>query len=277
MSNKSLWYWKKDGKIKGPFAAGLIQQYIILRRVHPNDLMSKDKKLWRKASTINQLIPEVVKNKHIENYDERLKAAKRWADDRGNSRDNLADEKFNQRKHVTRIGIHTLGWKSMVIVILVLIAVIYAIFYFTPERLISAVDCLAKPVAGINLQACALARKNFSNLDIQNANFKNALMQDINLSHSILSHSQMQYSQLANSNLTGTKLDHSDLTAASLSNAILKGTDFSYANLSYANLHRAKVSNIKLIGANLSKAIWFNGQVCATGSIGRCLINKKTE
>ena len=40
---------------------------------------------------------------------------------------------------------------------------------------------------------------------------------------------------------------------------------------------RIYTNNIKLNGANLSKTIWFNGQTCASGSIGRCLISKKTQ
>lgn len=260
----------------GPFTEGLIQQYIILRRVQPNDLMSQDKKLWRKASTIYELIPDVIKNKSDENYDERLKAAKRWADDRGDSR-NLVDDDFNHRKQATHIAIKTLGWKTAVFLTFLLFAMIYAVFHFTPEGKSERVDCQTKPVVKVVLAGCNLARKNFSKLDMQYADLKNTMMQNTNLSQTILSHSQMQYTHLDNSNLTGAKLDYSDLTAATLNNAILDGTDFRYANLSYANLHQAKAKNIKLEGANLSKTIWFNGQICTPGSIGRCLINKNQK
>ncbi len=274
MSHKSLWYWKKNGKVTGPFAEGLIQQYIILKRVHPNDELSRDKKIWRKASTIYELIPDVIRNKNDENYDERLKAAKRWADDRSDSRENLVDESFNQREKMTHLGIYTPGWKTIIVLIFILLSILYASFYFTPDSSLEQVDCHAELIAKVNLQGCKLSAKDFSERKATYANLQNAVMKNVDFSKTILSHSLMQYGDLSDSNLSATKLDYSDLTGAILNRAILNGTDLSYANLSYANLQYAKAKNITLKGANLSKTIWFNGQICEPGSIGRCLIKK---
>lgn len=275
MSNKTLWYWKKNGKVTGPFAEGLIQQYIILKRVHPNDLMSQDKENWRKAASISALIPDVIKHKNDENYDERLKAARRWADDREDRRGEKTAEHFIPRKTITHIGISTLEWTSTGLFLIILIAIVVALFYFTPKKTVEQINCQSQPVEKVIFDGCELSGKNFSNQVIQYASFKNTRMNSINLTQSVLSHSQMQYSELSNSNLTGSKLDHVNLTAATLSGAILNGTDFSYANLNYANLKGAKVKNINLTGASLSKTIWFNGKICAQGSVGRCLLSKQ--
>jgi len=274
MSNKTLWYWKKNGKVTGPFAEGLIQQYIILKRVHPNDLMSKDKNTWSKAASIPALIPDVLKHKNEENYDERLKAARRWADDRGHARGSETAESHNQRKQITHIGINTFGWMSIVFFILFIVAIVYAFFYFTPEKKAAEINCQAQPTERVIFDGCELSGKNFSRQIIQYASFKNARMNNINLTQSALSYSQMQYSELQNSNLTGAKLDHANLTASNLTGSVLDGTDFSHANLNYASLKGAKAKNIKLKGASLSKTTWFNGEICAMGSVGRCLLNK---
>ena len=274
MSNKTLWYWKKNGKVTGPFAEGMIQQYIILKRVHPNDLMSQDKENWSKVASIPALIPDVIKHKSDENFDERLKAAKRWADDRGKVRGDESSEGFIPRKKITHIGISTMGWTSIAIFIVFIMAIVFAFFYFTPENQSKQINCYNQPAKKIVFNGCELSGKNFSKQMIQYASFKNAHMNNINLSQSILSYSQMQYSDLSHSNLTASKLDHVNLTAAILTGAILHRTDFSYANLNYANLKGAKVKNINLTGASLSKTIWFNGKTCAQGSVGRCLSNK---
>jgi len=273
MSNKTLWYWKQKGKVTGPFTEGLIQQYIILKRVHPDDLMSQDKEHWAKAASIPALIPDVIKNKDDENYDERLKAARRWADDRGHARGS-DDDNYDHRKKVTHIGISTLGWTSIGIFFIVTIMVVFAFFYFTPKNKSQKINCQAQPTEKVAFDACELSGKNFSNQIIQYASFKNARMSNINLAQSVLSYSQMQYSDLSNSDLTGSKLDYVNLTAATLAGAKLHGTDFSHANLNYANLKGAKVKDINLTGASLSKATWFNGKICAQGSIGRCLSSK---
>ena len=76
-----LWYLKAKGRIKGPFASGLISKNILLGRIHPDDLLSQDKEIWRKASSIREVMPDVIKHRHEANYKERLKAARRWDDE----------------------------------------------------------------------------------------------------------------------------------------------------------------------------------------------------
>jgi uncharacterized protein YjbI with pentapeptide repeats len=276
MSNNAYWYLKKNNRITGPFAKGLIQQYIILGRIHANDLASQNKESWRKVSSISDLIPDNIKHKDEKNYTERLKAAKRWADDRGDTREEIK-EGFNQRKHVTHIAIHTLGLKTLTFFILLLTLGLGAAFYFTPEKQAGLINCQLNPAPRIILDGCDLSGKNFTDLDMQYASLKNTQMVKTNLSQTVLSHSQMQYSQLDKSKLSGTKLDYADLTAVSLTDSILHNTDLSYANLSYANLKGAKAKNIQLKGTILSKTVWFNGKICASTSIGRCLISKSEE
>jgi len=277
MSNNSLWYWKKNGKVKGPFAEGLIQKYIILRRIHPNDLMSRDKHNWQKASCIYELIPDVLRNKDADNYDERIKAAKRWADDRDSVRQNLVDDDFNQRTEVTHLGIHTLGWKMTLFIIILFVIVLGATFYFTPSKLSSTGDCSVEIKTKVNLENCDLSERIFLGLNVSHANLKNSKLRNTNLTSASFSYAHMQYSDMGNSNLTKTKFDHANLTGVTLTHSILIETDFSSANLSYANFKGAKAKNILLKGANLSKAIWFSGQECAQGSIGRCLISQTSK
>ena len=127
MGNTNLWYWKQNGKVTGPFPAGQIQEYIILKRVHPNDLMSQDKENWVKVSSIPALIPDIIKEKNKENYEERLAATKRWIDDRDSNRnasiESLLDEKKSnkgKRRTITHIVINTFGWKPAIAVFILI-------------------------------------------------------------------------------------------------------------------------------------------------------------
>jgi len=265
-----LWYWKKGGKVNGPFPSGLLQQYIILGRVKPDDLMSQDKQTWQRAATIRDLIPDVVRHKNDPNYEERLEAARRWADDRGDSRDSTGDKK----KRNTHLGIKILGWKGILLVTILVASAIWTAFYFTPEKSFMEVDCKAAPKPGVIYDGCDLQGRNFSNKDLSKASFRNANLNGADLSGAILVESKMQYSDMSLTRLAKTNFKKANLTAVKLSGAIINGTDFRGADLSFANLTKAKARKIRLKKTRLSKTVWFNGQVCAEQSVDKCLIAK---
>ncbi len=275
MAQNLQWYWKRDGKVKGPFATGLIQKYIILGRVHPDDLMSQDKQTWRRAATIRALIPEVYKHRNDENFAERLKAAKRWAEDRTEIRADMEDT--IPRHHNTRLRIKTLGWKSILLWLLLMTVLLAAFFVFMPKQQKVVVDCSLKLEAGGVFDNCVFKKNAPRSRDLTKISMKNAIMRGMNLSDTRLSHAQLHYSQMQGVNLSNARLDHAQLYGANLKGAILLNTDFSHADLSYADLSKARVKNINLKQARLSKTIWFNGQVCANGSLGRCLVEVKKK
>jgi len=265
-----LWYWKKGGRVTGPFPSGLLQKYIILGRVKPDDLMSQDKQIWQRAATIRDLIPDVVRHKNDPNYEERLEAARRWADDRGDERDGSGEKRVRN----THLGIKVLGWKGLLLVTLLLAGGIWAAFYFTPEKSFMEVDCEAKPSPGVVFDGCDLHGQNFSNMDLSEASFRNANLNGADLSGANLTESQFQYSDMSMANLTKAKFNQANLTAAKLSGATINQTDFRGADLSFANLTKAKARKIRLKKTKLAKTIWFNGQICAEQSVDKCLIAK---
>ncbi|MDX2506686.1 MAG: pentapeptide repeat-containing protein [Gammaproteobacteria bacterium] len=269
-----LWYIKEKGRIKGPFTAGLISQHILLGRIHPGDLLSQDKEVWRKASSIREVMPDVVKHRNDANYKERLKAARRWADERGEIREVGADgEKKNYlpRKKVTHLKIKTMGIAGLIVLFVVVSALIYAMFVFTPEDPLAKVDCSANGQDGSVFDGCHLQRKDFSRLSLKGSSFKNALLQNSQFIQASLQNSQLDYANLSHTDLSSANLTGASLRAADLRGALLSRTLFTRADLSYANLTGAKAAKIKFTGTNLANTIWFDGKVCAKGSIGRCL------
>lgn len=75
---------------------------------------------------------------------------------------------------------------------------------------------------------------------------------------------------LSKCNLKGVDLSHANLERADLGESDLERAELTGANLKMANLRLSG-----LIGANLERAIfdgavWKDGRVCATGSVGQC-------
>lgn len=269
-----LWYHKSHGHIKGPFTSGLISKGILLGRIHPDDLLSQDKEVWRKASSIREVMPDVIKQRNDPNYKERLSAARRWADERGEIRETDVDgnEKiYTPRKKVTHLQIKTTGVLGIISLIILLTGLIYALFVFTPEDPLSQVDCMAKGQDAIVFDGCHLQRKDFSQISLKKSSFKNTLLQNTLFVKTQLQGSQMDYADLTQSNLSDANLTGASLRAVDLRGAILKGSIFTKADLSYANLVGAKASNLKLTGTKLANTIWFDGRVCGKESVGRCL------
>lgn len=274
MNNEThLWYRKVNGRIKGPYTTGLISKNILLGRIHPSDLLSQDKSFWRKASSIQEVMPDVIKQRNQPNYNERLKAAKRWADERETVRemsDDGQEKHYEPRKKVTYLRVKTTGILGIFSIVTIISGLIYAMFMFTPDDPLAKINCSAQGWEGIIFDGCHLQRKNFSNLNLKGSSFKNALLQNTQFKQSNLQNSNLDYANLSHADLSFANLTGASLRAADLRGVSLNAVNFSKADLSYADLTGAKASKIKLTGTILSNTIWFDGSICHKESIGRC-------
>ncbi len=269
-----LWYLKVKGRVKGPYATGLISKNILLGRIHPNDMLSHDKNAWRKASSIREVMPDVIKHRNDPNYKERLRAARRWADERGEVRevDASGNEKiYKTRKKVTHLQIKTTGILGILSLILIVSGLIVALFLFTPDDPLAQINCAANGQDGVVFDGCHLQRKDFSAKSLKNSHFKNTLLTNSRFKKAQLQFSQMDYANLSHADLSSANLTGASLRAVDLRGANLNSTIFTKADLSYADLTGARASGVKLTGAILANTIWFDGSVCAKASIGRCL------
>ena len=78
------WYLRKAGEVKGPFPAGLLSRYLLLGRVSDDDEVSSDGEEWVAIKDVPELIPKVLlEDTSDPMVQERLQAARRWADERG--------------------------------------------------------------------------------------------------------------------------------------------------------------------------------------------------
>jgi len=90
------------------------------------------------------------------------------------------------------------------------------------------------------------------------------------LSGKNLSGLQLVGINLSKCSLKGIDLNHANLERADLGESDLERADLTGANLKMSNLRLSGMTGAVVERAILDGAIWKDGMVCATGSIGQC-------
>ena len=289
------WYMERNGKVEGPFASGLISRHILLGRLQMDDKVSPDGLEWELVKNVPSLIPDILEaDKDDQMQQERLMAARRWADERlaSDRRDVQADARSDERRDRSdrrdlefddvmdhrsilrgrarseeKKGIFTAELFLAAVVILIAWAGFYA-YQHQPKKVV--VDCQAVPAFAVNWTNCILSSKDLQSANLENALLLNARLGSANLQSANLKGANMSYIDLSNSNLVGADMSLATLKGANLSNADLRGAVLVNADMSFVNLTGANLRTANLDGAKLNKAIWIDGSLCAEGSIGRC-------
>lgn len=292
-AGKGLWYVRKDGRIRGPFPAGQIAREILLGRIRDNDELSIDREHWRLLSALPQLVPEVMQHAGTEEGQQHLLLARLREDERLHDRrgpghvpadtnlrhgDRRTVESFDvvaHRERVTRWAAEenqeerNLLLPAAVIMITLFILATYFLWY-RPAPPLAERDCQAALAAGVNWSGCEMAARNLGRADLSRANLSNTILKAADLHAARLRSADLSYA-----NLEGADLRSADLRAANLKGAALRGANLSQsdlrdADLGYANLQAANLNGASLGGAKFDRAIWIDGRVCATGSVGEC-------
>lgn len=90
------------------------------------------------------------------------------------------------------------------------------------------------------------------------------------LSGKNLSGIQLVGINLGKCNLKGVDLSHANLERADLGESDLERADLTGANLKMSNLRLSGMTGANLERAILDGAVWKDGRVCDTGSVGQC-------
>src|SRR3569833_401566 len=277
MPSIHVWYVRRKGEVKGPYPAGLITRYILLGRIREDDELSPDGSVWTLVQEHRELIPDVIKAAATDPAaQQRLEAARRWADERNTQRRGVAhdaeegvtgterraestgnrrsDEELHAVDHrLSRSARGLAGEKSphqwtalAVIVAVVGTAVAALIYFYHPLPPDKAVDCNSVPAPRVNWSNCTLDGAQLNGADLANA-------------------------KLYSTHMTGANLRGANLVGANLRRARLVNAHLERADLSYADLAGAELSGVALGEAKLGNAIWSDGKVCAPESVGTCV------
>lgn len=130
---------------------------------------------------------------------------------------------------------------------------------------LSGADLSHANLAGVQLVRAVLASTDLRYSDLTGADFSGAYMVSAKLNGSTL-----KGATLSQANLFNARLNVADLTGANLTKAHLGLALFLYADLTGANLTGVSTREALLSSANLSRAIWSDGHICAEGSVGTC-------
>ena len=108
MSHRQLWYVRRGDKVSGPFPTQVVANNTLLGRFLPGDEVSLDQLEWKPLVSVAELLPPELLELHNETdperrqwLEERLKAARRWADQRTH----------DERRHAGEVAVVGCGAK----------------------------------------------------------------------------------------------------------------------------------------------------------------------
>ncbi len=290
MNRTNAWYIRSRSSegIKGPFPSGQISQEMLLGRYKLDDEVSHDKEEWFAIREVPELVPDIFRESPDDpEFNNRLAAARRWADERRGVSDidekHWADERRAKESYESEEikRLHRLAVKAkeknnpmatfiqFALVFVAIATVVVLAFQYSPKEK-SEVDCSKPAKQGVNWSGCNLSGKQLSEVNLVAANLMNINLQTADLRAANLSLANLKYAQLHLTNLKYVNFEKANLTAANLMGADLSGASFRQANLSYANFRDAIILTTDFSNARLDHAIWVDGRVCKVNSIGSC-------
>jgi len=297
MAGSNTWYIRRRGEVTGPYPAGLVSRYILLGRLRENDEVSSDGEEWLAVKDVPELIPEILKGDISDPLiQERLQAARRWADERNrNRRDKQEDQpaeipqrrtderrqpeaiktlahRFNRAARDQPIPLEIQNRWAMQIFVgtAAVVAGIFILFYSPPPPT-SRTDCQSPAAPGVNWSNCNMDGARLDERDLTGAELYSTSLTGASLRRSTLKNSNLSYASLSISDLQGVDLRHATLLGANLRHAILANAILDDADLSYADLIGADISGVSLHNTKLGNAIWVDGKRCLPQSVGTCL------
>jgi len=292
---QNLWYIRRSNKVKGPFPSGTLRRFILLGRVKTTDQVSRDNKNWQEVMSVPEVVPREVRKAAAEGHLDEVLPVRLSEDERtGRERRRKADSETydNLRKGQRRkdepelVQRHRnakqellreekksrrtpyLGIIASTILVLVLIGV--GLYIGAPSA-IPDPDCSAKAAPGVNWRSCYLDAVSSESVNLEGAILNSSILRAAKLSGSIFRQADMQYADLSGSDLSYAEFNSARMKGINLQNADLTNADLRNSDLTYANLKNSRLGGARIEGARLGKAIWIDGTVCATGSVGRCI------
>jgi len=132
-----------------------------------------------------------------------------------------------------------------------------------------------------HLSGAKLYDVDFGGVDFTNSDLTNTVIKG-DLRGATFRHAKLHQAQLAWINVEACDFSHCQgaietdnirASRADFTQAQLSGSHLAYADLRGANFRGAELKHAILGGADLEGAVWTSGEICAAGSVGRCIIS----
>ncbi len=294
----ATWYVRRGDRIRGPYPAGIIGSYLILGRIHVEDDVSLDGEHWQPLAMHPELIPALLRDDGVD--EERLMAARRWHDERrlvdrrrgGRDPSSAGVERrqTGERRREQPAGARrrprsddadrpsgmVRGRSGRLFVVLSL-ALIMPVVYLMFQRPVPdemdegrVRDCRAPAGPAVDWSHCMKGGVRLEGGDLSGARLSGIVLTAARLRGARLTSADLSYADLHGADLRDADLSGARLVGANLRRADLSGARLSGARLLYADLRGATIDGAVLEGADLGQAIWIDGRLCESGSIGAC-------
>jgi Pentapeptide repeats (8 copies) len=286
-ASEKRWYVKRGTMITGPFTAAVMVRNIVLGRVKPDDLVSRDGGHWGAAAQTWKFESVAANAKAFAHADERQGERRRGdaaevASPRPRTRG--ADRRRAEPLDlVRRREISNRVWQGLrrskpdggvvwVALTVVILAVVGLSLLTTPAA-IEAGDCASGPHPGVNWDSCTRLSSDLRRADLSGAIARSAQLAASDLAGANLSGADFAYADLRQANLELADLTSSRLVGTDLREANFAHADLRSANLQFADLRGARLDGADLSGALLGNTIWPTGEHCRRGSVGVCVVD----
>ncbi len=313
MKHQPLWYVRRDGKLLGPHPRQVVVDCLLLGRFGWDDPASQDGKAWQPLKMHPEILaaieplsrearPVAGEPLPVSWHNERLAAARRWADERtgidrrtgeeaktveeltsADERRSL-DERRRQRELLQvvlwrRLRRDLAGaygrsgasrWWWIPIAAFATLAIGIAVWQREPSTIAvslasRAADCTAPAGPGVNWVGC-----DRTDAALAGAPLRSARLAGARLAGADLRRAELSYADLSGAILSGARLGDARLFGASLTGTDLAAASLEGADLGFADLRNARIEGARLDRARLGNAIWTDGRRCAPTSVGRC-------
>jgi len=290
---QSLWYLRHENQVFGPFPAPQIEEALERGEVSPDWEISLNENDWLSIADSAQFKAEKatwtagdttkLPQETASWREQRQQARDRWLQDGSGvtqvARDPVQDAAARNSIAQDHIRTHALlqaektkrtsPWVALLALVLVA-GVGGTVWWGQRDKPIQAgishaINCAVALTEGVNWTGCL--KRGYAQPDVK---ARNARLDKTQLDDARLKGADLAYATLRSASLRNAELVNVNLTGAELSGADLTGADLSGADLRYAILTAADLTGTRLNTAQLGKATWSDGRICAEGSIGEC-------
>lgn len=287
------WYFRKNGRVSGPFPHAQIEEYLVLGRLLRSDEISLDRETWVSIQGSGYFPEKASRAPTGEPGDEdawrseRDQARHRWLDERLYAESEAAaerrraqpepeplqalrhDHQVTQQMILAERSQRPKLWVGL-LVFLSLAAAAGGIWYGQGDGMVVVKSALGPPDCnasgpGVNWTGCIKVAAQ-----LQGAKLRHSKLVEAKLDEADMRVADLSLADLSRASLRATNLEGAGLRAADFTGADLTGADLSATDLSYATFTGAKLDGVRLEGARLDKAAWVDGRICAEGSVGAC-------
>lgn len=251
---ENSWFLQVEGVLQGPYPSARVRHLLLEGEVSPQDGISPDRKSWRKIQEVAEVVP--------------LKM-----------RAQLGDRSAQAMMHARRITDEQSGagraqgfpLVSLLVAMLIVSGIIAGSIWLGLPEQPDEPDCQAPAGPGVNWRNCILIGLDTGAASLAGANLNSAVLRKAKLTATHLAGADLSYADLVGADLSYARLNDAVMVGANLQTAKLVEADLTGADLRFADLTGSRLDGASLRGVRLGGAIWTDGLVCTSESVGRCI------